>query len=298
MQALEARFGGSPANVAVGLARLGLATAFLGRLSVHGFGPWLREHLEREGVDLAYSISAGEAPSLAVVALDHSGIANYTFYGPDTADWKWSPEELPDPGGIGAAVVHTGSLATLLEPGASVLRSWVKEVRRHGRATVSVDPNVRPTLVDEVESYRAQLDSLVSDAHLVKVSAEDLAFFDPDGDVLETAARWLSATTPLVVVTSGEGGATALHHRAGSIHVPAPRIVVADTIGAGDAFSAGLLAALDERDALRPGDIARISSTDLKEVLALAVEVAAMTCTRPGADPPTRDELNRLTSGD
>lgn len=281
--------GGSPANVAVGLARLGVRTGFAGRFSAEGFGPWLRQHLSSNGVDLSTSVDATEPATLAVVTLDAAGRASYTFYGPETADWRWSAGELPVPSGF--AAVHSGSLATTFEPGASVLAKWLEAVRDSGDAVVSFDPNVRAGLVADLTAYRDRLERLVACAHIVKASDDDLAVAYPGSAVEKVAESWLSGGAALVVVTEGPRGARAFHASGAQASCVPPAVEVADTIGAGDTFSASLLAYLASAGALTPEGVASLGSEELERAIGYAVAASAFTCTRPGADPPTATEL-------
>lgn len=285
--------GGGPANAAVGLARLGVRTGFAGRFAAEGFGPWLREYLLSSGVDLSFSVGAAEPATLAVVVLDGAGRASYTFYGPETADWQWSAGELPPPiGRFGA--VHTGSLVATFEPSASVLSEWLHAVRSSGEAVVSFDPNVRPGLVGDVGCFRERLDRLASCAHIVKASEEDIATVYPGWEVQRVAAEWLSRGTALVVVTEGERGATALHTSGARSSWAPPTVGVADTIGAGDAFSAALLACLAGEGALSPGAVLELTKDSIELAVRQAVAASAFTCTRPGADPPSKAELEEF----
>jgi fructokinase len=291
---LEGRFGGSPANVAVGLARLGGPVGFAGRLARSGYGPWLRQHLQDEGIDLTASVPADEPCTLALVKLDESGTATYELYGPETADWAWKASELPAVASLAGGCVHTGSLATALPPGAGILSDWLRRLRRRGDVAISYDPNIRPTLLggaDLAEVVGPGLDC----AHLVKVSEEDLAFLEPGATTDEVARKWLSGPwghgPDLVVVTAGAAGATAWHRDGRRMEQSAPTAVVVDTVGAGDAFSAGLLSSLAAAGALSPGGLASIDDVTLAAALQRAVLVASITCTRAGADPPRRAEL-------
>jgi fructokinase len=287
--ALTARAGGSPANVAAGLGRLGVPTAFAGRLSGEVFGSFLRAHLVASGVDVGLSVSAPEPATLAIVAIAADGSAAYSFYVEGTADWQWTREELPTP--EAGAAVHTGSLAIALEPGASILATWIAETRARGDVFVSLDPNVRPSLVLHRPGYRARLEALVEGAHLVKVSDEDLRALEPGVEPLETARAWAERGPELVVVTHGGRGSTALRTGTEPVHCEAMAVRVVDTIGAGDAFTAGLLAFLAERDGLHPGRCGSLDGETLADALRFAGDVAALTCSRAGADPPWRAEL-------
>lgn len=294
-QRLLALPGGSAANVALALTRLGVPTAFAGRFSDQGFGPWLREHLWANRVDLAPSVQADEPPTLAVVALDSAGRASYTFYGPGTADWQWAPGELIAPDALSdVGAVHTGSLALALLPGAQVLSEWLQAVREQSQAVISVDPNVRPGFIGDLSRYRERLTEVLHGAHIIKLSEEDLGLLAPEHGPADVARRWLSAEARLVIVTYGAGGATAFHRSGAVCSSRAAEVDVSDTIGAGDTFSAGLLAWLSDHGALAagPGTLDGLGPEDLRAALEQATSAAALACTRPGADPPNRDELD------
>jgi fructokinase len=287
--AMTARAGGSPANVAVGLARLGIPTRFAGRLSRDPLGVFLREQLARSGVDLALCVEARQLTTVALVGLDDAGAAAYSFYVEGTADWQWAPAELPPP--EAGVAIHTGSLAIALEPGADVLAGWIAEQRASG-AFISLDPNVRPALVLERARYRSRLDALIAAANVVKVSDEDLDALEPGVEPLATARSWAHRGPELVVVTHGAAGSTAVSADGICVHCDATAVSVVDTIGAGDAFTAGLLAFLADRGWLRAGVAAMLDRDALTQALRFAGRVAALTCERAGADPPTRAELD------
>ena len=289
---LEGRFGGSPANVAVGLARLGCPVAFAGRLGRDGYGSWLKNRLVAEGIDLGPSVAAAEPCTLAVVTLDTAGVATYELYGRETADWAWKPSEMPDPAGMAGSCVHTGSLTTALPPGAGVIIEWLNRLRRRGDVAISYDPNMRPSLLGDAD-LGAVVAPLVRCAHLVKVSEEDLATIEPGRSADEIARSWLSGPPgpEVVVVTAGGAGAAAWHRDGRHLSRGAPPVGVVDTVGAGDAFSAGLLSSLAAAGALSPEGLATISDDVLAAALERAVVVASITCSRPGADPPHLAEL-------
>jgi fructokinase len=294
--AMTARAGGSPANVAVALARLGVRARLAARISRDEFGSFLRAHLEENGVDVELCASAPEPTTMAIVGVDDSGRATYSFYVQGTADWQWQRDELPtnDP----PAAIHTGSLVLALEPGAQVVAHWLAEQRVRSNTFVSLDPNVRPALLVDLPAYRQRLYSLISEAHLVKVSDEDLLALEPNSDPMTTATAWADSGPELVVVTRGSDGATAIRSGANPLQTAAIPVTVVDTVGAGDAFTAGLIAFLADHDALRPGSVRPLSPAVLKEALGFAGRVAALTCTRSGADSPWRAELeSRSVSG-
>ncbi|MFJ8816497.1 carbohydrate kinase family protein [Amycolatopsis thermoflava] len=281
--------GGSPANTAVALARLGTPVSFAGRFGNDRFGDLLMSHLSGNGVDLGHAVEAAEPASLAVVTLDPDGLPAYGFHVEGTADWLWADGELP--GALPAEVlaVHTGSLAIARQPGAEVLARWFEDQRRH-RIT-SLDPNIRPDLTGDRTTYLRRLERLVAASDIVKVSAEDLAWVHPGEDPVRVATRWSRELGPaLVVVTLGGDGATALHP-GGTVRRPAARVSVVDTVGAGDAFSGGLLHWLAGHDRLDRDALARLTTSELARALDYAAAVAGLTCARPGADPPTARQV-------
>lgn len=282
--------GGSPANTAVAAARLGHPTRFLGRLSTDVFGRDIRGHLAESGVRLDLVTETAEPSTLAVVATDAGGAATYGFYTEGTSDFGWLPHELPRlPADCDA--VHVGSLAAMLEPAAAV---YTDVVASAGPETLrSFDPNVRPALGIDRADYRDRMETWVATSDLVRTSDEDLRWLYPDEDPLTAGARWAAAGPAVVVVTQGGEGVTAVS-RAGHVDVAADPVVVADTVGAGDSFSAGLLVALAERGVLARTALAALDPADLRACLAFAARVAAITCGRPGADPPWRAEIDAV----
>ncbi|REF35834.1 carbohydrate kinase family protein [Thermasporomyces composti] len=287
--------GGSPLNVAVGLARLGVPCALLARLSSDTFGSQLRDHLRRNGVSLRHAVSAAEPTTLAFAFLDAEGSARYEFYVEGTADWQWTQDELPSPLPAEVTAVHAGSLAVALPPGAPVLEEFLRRERTRGAVTLSYDPNIRPHLCPDKEATRARVERQVRLAHVVKASAEDVAWLYPDTPLDEVLRRWTTLGPQLVVLTLGADGAVARQPDGPEVRVDAPTVRVVDTVGAGDAFTSALLAGLARRDllaVLRDERAERLRHDLLAELLAASCRVAAFTCTRPGADPPTRDEVD------
>jgi fructokinase len=279
------RPGGSPYNVALGLARLEQPVAFVGRLSTDPLGTILRNHAARSGVDLSFCVDAHEPSTVALVELDATGSARYRFGVDGTADFRWTAAELariPD----GVRAVHFGSLASWLPPGDAVIAARVAELRRAG-AAVTYDPNVRPHLQPDRAAARAQVEAVLPLAHLVKTSEEDLAHLYPGRPAEQTARSWLGFGPAAVVVTRGRDGALVVN-RQPTISRPAPVVEVVDTVGAGDAFMSGLLDALWRRGRLAPAAVAAAPWADVVDEAAL---VAAATCARAGANPPRRAEL-------
>jgi fructokinase len=287
----EAAPGGSPANVAVGLARLEVPVRLLARIADDPLGRLIRAHLAGNGVDLSHSVHAQEPTSLAIIALGEDGIPEYDFRIDGTADWQWQEGELAAALDGQLAALHVGSLALTMPPGAEVLTRLIHRARQH--ATVSYDPNCRPLLMGAPEALRARVEALVAAADIVKVSAEDLAWLLPGQPPVEVATAWQLRGPAIVAVTLGPGGVVAATAD-GLVRRPGRSVAVVDTIGAGDAFSSGLLASLYRRGLLGPEQRARLKAIDrgtLARVLDEAVMTAAITCTRRGADPPSAAEL-------
>lgn len=280
--------GGSPYNVAVGLARLGTVTSFLGRLSTDGFGSRLRSRLQAEGVALGPVIVTDDPTTLAVVHLDDQGRASYAFYldGTSAAGLRPPLPALP----VGAALHLSLGAIGLQHPAGEVLSDLFHAVR--GGRVVSLDPNVRPSAIGDPRDYADRMDDLVATCDLVKVSDEDLAELYPGRSPVDSAAAWAASGPAAVVVTRGAGGAVALTAGGDHLDVPGEPVEVADTVGAGDAFTAGMLAWLDARGHLDDRvQLDGLSSEELRTALRYAVRVAAITCTRAGADPPHHDEV-------
>jgi len=284
----RARPGGSPTNVAVGRGRLGVDVRRVTRLAEDHFGRLLRDHLDGSHVDLRWAVPAQEPSTLAVVSLDAAGLAEYAFYVRGAADGGWTPRDLPAVLPDGAVLHVSGSLALGLASMGDTFEALLE--REHGRRVVTLDPNVRPPIDGDDGALRARLDGWLGLVDLVKVSADDLAWLAPDEPVASVAARWLDRGPSLVVVTLGPDGALAVG-RAGSVELPGVAVTVADTVGAGDAFTSGLLAALDTAGRLSHDGLVTIGPGELTDALTFAQRIATITCTRVGADPPWRHEL-------
>jgi fructokinase len=280
--------GGSPANTAVALARLGTPVAFAGRLSGDGFGRRLRTHLETNGVDVGLCAAAAEPTTLAVVALDGGGGPRYTFYVEGTTTATWSPSDLPAclPEQVNA--IHTGSVALALPSGGEVIGGLLR--RERGRRAISLDPNVRHPFAGERDPYRRRLEGWLGCASLVKVSQEDLEWVYPGEALAEIGRRWRALGPALVVVTLGPAGCMAFV-RDEEVACAAQPVTPVDTIGAGDSFAAGLLDWLDRHERLGVTGPAALTASETLAALDFASRVASITVTRAGADPPFRREL-------
>jgi len=289
---LEVVPGGSPANVAVGLARLGVPTRLLARLADDLFGRRIREHLTASGVALDHAVTATEQTSMAVVAAGPDGAPSYDFRVVGTADWQWTPAELV--GALDGPVValHSGSLASTMPPGAAVLRDLM--ARAAATATISYDPNCRPLLMGSPADVLAGVRELLGVVDVVKVSAEDLDWLSPGVPPEAVLADWLGRGPALVVVTLGADGMLGGTAGGVSLRRPGVPVTVVDTVGAGDSFSAALLAGLYRSGLLgasaRPA-LRALATDTLGELLDEAALAAAITCARRGADPPTIDDL-------
>jgi len=281
--------GGSPYNVAVGLARLGHHATLMARLAETAFGRILRDHAEAEGIDLHAAPRAAEPSTLAVVSLDASARASYDFYLNGTADWQWTAEETgraPE----GTSVLHFGSLASWTPPGDAKILELARRLRGRGDALITYDPNVRPGLLADHRHGQRVVERAIGLAHLAKASTDDVAWLYPDRAPDEVARHWLRLGASVVVITSSDGAA-AYTAEGGPVRRPALDIAVADTVGAGDSFTAGLIGSLIRRDRYAPADLARCPADQLSAALDDAILVAALNCQRRGNDPPTMAEV-------
>ena len=271
--------GGSPANVAVGLARLGVPTQLVTRFGTDPYGDQLGAHLFGNGVQLAPgSVDPAFRTSTATATLDAAGVASYQF------DITWEPPALSLSRGCPA--IHTGSIATVLEPGAKAIHTFLKAMANQP-VTVTLDPNARPTITPDPVSTWAAVRELAALSDLVKLSDEDCEFLRPGMSADEIAAELLSVDrTRCVVITRGGDGAIGISADA-RVEVTAPAIRVIDTVGAGDSFMSALIAGLHARGLLGATRLAGLTASDLRDVVDYAVKAAAITCTRHGADPPT-----------
>jgi fructokinase len=300
-----ARPGGNALNVAVAAGRLGVPVRLLARLGTGPLAVHLRRHAQVSGVDVGGFVEASEPVSLAVVGLGADGSPSYGFHVLGAADWQWTDEEL-----IGAlpertGILHVGSISSWTAPGSDAIARLVEQVHGEG-GLISLDPNIRPALADgpvgatlgnTAAVVRGRLNRLVAQADIVKVSAEDLEWLDPDA--IESAAgldaaaqRWADRGIALVLLT--DGGASLRIARPGRplLHREPPRVTVADTVGAGDSLAAGLLSGLLTSGVTTRAALEALSDDDLLRLVDDATLVAALNCTRVGADPPTRAELD------
>jgi fructokinase len=268
--------GGGPANTAKAVSRLGYETYFVGGISSDDYGKAIEEELVGSGVDLSLVYRGDESTALAIATIDENGLAKYEFELEGTASFAFNKSWLPS-GDVD--VIHVGSVATLLEPGASELLKWVSTKS----APIIFDPNVRPSIEGNQDVYRAAVERWIDVATIVKLSEDDLNFLYGENDNL-VVDQWLSRGVSIVVVTRAEKGLSA-YSTGSSVEVPAVSVGVVDTVGAGDTIGAVLV------EGVLVHGIANLAGNTLKLVLERAAEAAAITCSRAGAKPPTREEL-------
>lgn len=281
--------GGSPYNVAITLGRLGADVRLAAQCGDDAFGALLTDRLTRSGVRLDRWRRLPLPSSLAVAALDGAGRAEYRFYFDGTAGLQ--PAEID---GLDTDVLHAGSIASWRDPAAPAVVALLARARAGGRTLISYDPNARPGLLTDVADARARVERCVAHAHLIKASDDDLAFLYGGAPPAEIAQHWVDLGATLVVVTLGPAGAVAFGRHGRIARCPAPPITVADTVGAGDSFAGGLLSALAAAGLARPDALREAADRGdgaLAAALRTAVTVSAITCERPGADPPTAAEL-------
>jgi fructokinase len=278
--------GGGPFNTARALARLGIPTQFLGRLSTDPSGQRLRGLLEADGADLSLISLGPEPTTLAIADVGPDGHAAYRFVTDGTSATNLTRQMLPASLAADVKALHVGTLGLVFEPVATTIATLVE--REHTTRLVMVDPNIRPAALHRSAGYRARLDRIIAQSTIVKASDADIAWLFPTLSLLVAATALLALGPKLVVVTLGADGAFGVTANA-EVRVPAPVVQVVDTIGAGDAFGAALLAWLHNHDRLSR-DL-RLDREELRSALEFACLVASLTCTRAGADPPRRAEL-------
>ena len=285
---IDARIGGSPFNVAVGLARLGQSAALLTGVSIDPFGERLAKALDAEGVETRFLARLPNPTTLAIVVLGPGGEPRYAFYGHEAADRSLTVAGLPDlPDAV--TCLHFGSFSLVAEPTASALLTLAE--RGRGRSFVSLDPNVRINVEPDLARWRREVERFARAADLVKLSEEDLGHLDPGAEPESLAHAWLDGGARIVVLTRGGRGAT-LWTRTGRVDHPGFEVEVVDTVGAGDAFQAALLTGLHEAGYLGERDPGHLRAPDARRLLAFACKAAALSCTRRGADFLYRSDLS------
>ena len=279
--------GGGPFNTAIALARLAVPVAYLGTLSFDDYGELLAGLLREAGVDTSL-VRRSNAPTPLALAKQHEdGESSYTFYFAGTALVDFPPDSAPElPEQVWG--IHVGTLGLGIDPPAGAYEALLE--REEGRRSIILDPNIRPAVFGDADAYRTRFERLARRAEVIKLSEDDAAWIYPGLEVEAVVDRLLSLGTRLVAVTLGGDGAFAASD-AGRARVPGVPVRVADTVGAGDSFGAALLAALLERRAIGPSAGRPLDDRLVEEAVGYAVTASAITCTRMGAVPPTREEI-------
>ena len=277
--------GGGPANTAKALARLGQDVQFIAGISTDADGVAARRELLEDEVKLALALTSDKPTCLAIISLDSNGVASYEFKIAGTATFDFSLDWLPDPARYKPNVLHIGTLATVIAPGADVLYDWALRVAEF--APIVFDPNIRPAVLADRDLYEAAVEKWAAISSVIKVSDDDLAWLYPGQNYADVAARWICDGAALVVVTRGSQGIVGFTSE-GSVEVEGAKITVADTVGAGDTVGAIIVEAMIEKGILAlTGDV-------LRGTLHRAAVAAGITCSRKGAQPPYKHELKGM----
>ena len=274
--------GGGPANTAKALAKLGINTQFIDGISNDEYGQMAKDELVSVSVNLDYVKYSDKPTCLAIVSLSNSGSATYQFVIENTATFDLTLDWLPEPQTDRPSLLHIGTLATVIEPGASVLFEWAQSVAKV--APIVFDPNIRPAVISDRAQYVAQVERWVSISSAIKVSDEDIKWLYPSLDVEQVVNDWLIKGPSLVVVTYGDKGLTG-YRKGEMVSVDAVKVKVADTVGAGDTVGAVLV------EAIVKDGLDSLTGSRLESMLKRAAKAAAITVSRVGANPPTSEEL-------
>jgi fructokinase len=274
--------GGGPANTAKALSRLGHAVQFIDGISTDKYGQSARAELIRDGVGLDLALTSDLPTCTATVSLSDDGSASYEFVIDGTATFAFDNTWLPDPERLKPEVLQIGTLVTIIEPGASVLYDWAVKVGEF--APIVFDPNIRPSVMPDLVKYRDEVEKWVKISSVVKFSEDDIAALYPHEDPIEIAKICLEKGVQLVVITRGANGLVGVTAD-GVVEVPGVKVIVVDTVGAGDTVGAIIVEAVVQRGILN------LTGSNLKEVLHRAAVAAAITCSRAGAQPPRAFEL-------
>ena len=285
----NARAGGSPFNVAIGIARLGGRASLLTSIATDLLGRRLVEILQRESVSIDYLLRSKRRTTLSMVSVDDNGQPEYVFYGEGSADCSLQPSDLPK---IGAGIlgIHFGSYSLVVRP---VADAFACLVAQNGDRFVSLDPNIRPTIEADMDIWRDRVDEYVGYTDLLKISAEDMDFLYPGVPRENKIVDWLDRGVSLAVITDGGNDCVAWTKSGDSLRKPIFNSDVVDTVGGGDSFQAALLAKLasDENPKQAVKDL---NAESLEELITYALAAASITCSRRGADLPSRDDVLAL----
>ncbi len=301
--AYQAVVGGANANVAIALARAGVKQQLLARISNDSFGQKIRKRLVDNKVGLDYAISAKEPTSVAIASIGQSGGASYAFYVENTADWGWTPEELPSIEtlkNLGATALQFGCLTMAMPPGNAVIEAWAKKFYDNNLLTLSHDVNVRPALGFDAEQERIRVEKVNSFSHLIKASDDDINWLyglAEGSNVDEIAWGWIGESSKIVFVTRGGDGATIYRRGGVKLDVASRKVQIQDSVGAGDTFCANTLAQLEKLGSLGENayeKLAALTDAQLVEIAKVSAIAASMACEKTGAEPPTASELAEL----
>ena len=274
--------GGGPANTAKALSKLGIDTQFIDGISTDNYGQMAKEELVSSAVKIDYVKYSDKPTCLAIVSLSYAGSASYEFVIQDTATFDFTSDWLPNPETERLALLHIGTLATVIEPGASVLFEWAQSVAKV--APIVFDPNIRPAVISDRKKYLMQVERWVSISSSVKVSDVDIRWLYPSFEIEQVVNNWLTKGPSLIVVTYGDKGLAG--YRVGEkVSVDAIKVEVADTVGAGDTVGAILV------EAIVKDGLDTLTGVRLEMMLKRAAKAAAITVSRSGANPPTLKEI-------
>lgn len=283
-EAFQPRIGGAVLNCATALTRFGEDVSYVGALSQDLFGDMLFDHMKREGIATELVTRTTDDSTLAFVTLD-GGEAKYAFYDNTSAGRLWSGvDKLSQQ----AKALHIGSVTLIADPSAAAYADLA--MRLSGDMVISLDPNCRPSLIPDADSYRARIKGIASHSHLIRFSDEDFAYLYPDQKEEAVAHELVSKGTHLVLISRGPGGASA-YWAGGRIDVPARLVNLVDSIGAGDTFHAGVLAALSQSKHLSIEGLQQLDRSHLGDVMNFATAAAAMNCETAGCNPPSRVDV-------
>ncbi len=274
--------GGGPANTAKALARLGYEVDFIDGISHDAFGLKARKELERDGVSLDLCLVSEKPTCTATVTVNSNGGASYEFLINGTATFDFNNSWLPDPERLKPSVLHIGTLATIIEPGAGVLFDWALRVGEF--APIVFDPNIRPSVMGDRAIYASSVEKWVGISSIVKVSDDDIKWLYPDETLDEVARRWIAQGVSCVVVTRGAHGLIGYTEH-GIEEVDGARVDVIDTVGAGDTVGAIVVEGIIQHS------VSGLTGHVLNGVLHKAAIAAGITCSRAGAQPPHKHEL-------
>jgi len=279
---LEPIVGGGPANTAKALSKLGINTQFIDGISTDDYGQMAKDELVSAGVKLDYVKYSDKPTCLAVVSLSDTGSASYEFVIKNTATFDFNSSWLPNPQSERPSLLHIGTLATAIEPGATVLFEWAQSVAKV--APIVFDPNIRSAVISDRDLYVKQVERWVSISLAVKVSDEDIKWLYPSLEINQVVDNWLAKGPSLIVVTYGDKG-LAGYRQGEKLSIEAVKVVIADTVGAGDTVGAILVEAI-----LKDG-LPALSGVRLEMMLKRAAKAAAITVSRSGSNPPTLKEI-------